>query len=233
MQDGSTLGGRLASVRKRRGLTQKELARTSGVSLSLVRKVEQGDHDSVRLETARKLAVALKVPTTVLMTNSDRETPDPVTVDEWEPVRRALAGLDGQPDEQPTAEGVSAAVAAIRPAVAGNRFTAIRPALAALVRDASVLDRDDEASRQARFRALNMTAWVLTQVRQWETAMLTLDQAADAACGQQKDRQQHQRDERDLPTQDQHGADPCGARSCSTWRTPRYATTGRARHTTR
>jgi hypothetical protein len=29
-----------------------------------------------------------------------------------------------------------------------------------------------------------MTAWVLTQVRQWETAMLTLDQAADAACGQ-------------------------------------------------
>jgi predicted transcriptional regulator len=32
--------------RKRRGLTQQELARSSGVSLSLVRKVEQGDYDN-------------------------------------------------------------------------------------------------------------------------------------------------------------------------------------------
>ncbi|WP_425274433.1 helix-turn-helix domain-containing protein [Streptomyces zinciresistens] len=37
------MGERLQEVRKRRGLTQRQLASESGVSLSLIRKPEQGD----------------------------------------------------------------------------------------------------------------------------------------------------------------------------------------------
>ena len=52
MQAGSTLGGRLASARKRRGLSQRELAQASGLSVSLIRKIEQGEREDTRLETA-------------------------------------------------------------------------------------------------------------------------------------------------------------------------------------
>jgi transcriptional regulator with XRE-family HTH domain len=170
----------MQSIRKRRGLTQRELAKASGVSVSLIQQLEQELRDDTRVETARKLAVALRVATTALIAD-DREEADQVTLDEWEPVRRALAGATGDPPEQPTAEGVSAAVAAIRPVVARNRFSQVRPALPALVRDASALTVDDDAGRQARFMALNMMGWILTQMRQWDTALYTLDLAADAA----------------------------------------------------
>ncbi|MFE9066082.1 helix-turn-helix domain-containing protein [Streptomyces violaceusniger] len=42
MPEETDIGSSLRKVRKRRGLTQRELATASGVSLSLVRKLEQG-----------------------------------------------------------------------------------------------------------------------------------------------------------------------------------------------
>jgi transcriptional regulator with XRE-family HTH domain len=65
------LGGRLAAVRKRRGLTQRELAEASGVSLTVISKLEQGEREGVRAETARKLAAALQVPVSVLLAGPD------------------------------------------------------------------------------------------------------------------------------------------------------------------
>lgn len=59
------LGQRLQSVRKRRGLTQRELAVNSAVSVSLIRKIEQRERDDTRIETLRRLAVALGCPLTV------------------------------------------------------------------------------------------------------------------------------------------------------------------------
>ena len=41
-----------------------ELARQAGVSVSLIRHIEQGVTEDTRLETARKLAIALRVPAT-------------------------------------------------------------------------------------------------------------------------------------------------------------------------
>jgi transcriptional regulator with XRE-family HTH domain len=181
MQD-TALGQRLQSVRKRRGLTQAELATAAGLSVSLIRKLEQGTITDTRLETARKLAVALRIPTTVLVTRPDREEPDQATTDQWDQVRAALAGRMSESTEQPTAGGVRDAVVAIRPALARNRFSELRPLLPALLRDADALDLDDEPGRQARFLALNMTAFILTQMRQWDVALYTLDRAEDAAC---------------------------------------------------
>jgi transcriptional regulator with XRE-family HTH domain len=182
MSDDASIGQRVRSVRKRRGLTQSELATASGVSASLIRKLEQGTITDTRLETARNLAVALRVPTTTLITEPDREEPDAATTGQWESVTAALAGRAPEPaDTEPTAEGVRGGVAAIRPVLARNRFSEVRPMLAALLRDADALDAASDSGRQARFRALNMAGWVLTQVRQWDTAWYTLDRADDAA----------------------------------------------------
>jgi transcriptional regulator with XRE-family HTH domain len=182
MADEVTFGQRVQSVRKRRGLTQGELARAAGLSVSLVSKLEQDVITDVRLETARKIAVALRVATTVLITGPDREEADPAATDQWAPVRDALAGRPAPADGQPTPEGVLAAVAAIRPALIANRFSELRPLLPALLRDADALDPGEEAAREARFQALSMTGWILTQMRQWDIALYTLDRARDAAC---------------------------------------------------
>ena len=88
----ATIGERIRSVRKRRGLTQQGLAGLADVSASLIRKLEQDARRDVRLETLRKIAVALKVPTTSLMTRLDAEPPDEETLGLWAPVRRALDG---------------------------------------------------------------------------------------------------------------------------------------------
>ncbi|MQT01963.1 helix-turn-helix domain-containing protein, partial [Streptomyces jumonjinensis] len=52
----SSAGKHVKEVRKRRGLTQHGLAEASGVSLSIIRKLEQGERETARLETLRKLA---------------------------------------------------------------------------------------------------------------------------------------------------------------------------------
>lgn len=104
----AALGSRLREARKRRGLTQRELARLSGVSVSLVRKLEQGDYENgLRLETVRKLAVALSVPTTALAIGVRPSPPDQESVTRWEPVRHALEGEAGhEQDGEPTLDGV-------------------------------------------------------------------------------------------------------------------------------
>ncbi|WP_432924254.1 helix-turn-helix domain-containing protein [Microbispora sp. CA-135349] len=111
----ATVGEHIRSVRKRRGLTQQGLADLAGVSASLIRKLEQDARRDVRLETLRKIAVALKVPTTSLMIRHNAEPADEKTFDKWRPVRRALYGLDGSPAEAPTREGLGSALDGVAP----------------------------------------------------------------------------------------------------------------------
>ncbi|WP_063044636.1 helix-turn-helix domain-containing protein [Nocardia pseudovaccinii] len=176
------LGDRLKSTRKRRGLSQRELANNSGVSLSLIRKLEQGDRAGVRLETLRKLAIALRTRTSTLQAGrADAEYADAETSDVWEPVRRALAGLDANDtiDEQPTNAGVHAAYEALMPMIDEHRYGETSAVLPALLCDADALT--DHEGRAIRARLLSMTGWMLTQNRQFDIAAMTLDQAIDAA----------------------------------------------------
>jgi DNA-binding XRE family transcriptional regulator len=178
MDHAGTLGDRVRDVRKRRGLSQRELADLSGVSISLIRKLEQSERQDARLETLRKLAVALRVPTAALMRGTDTEDADPATVSSWEPVRRTLFGLVPEPDEPPTPDGVLAALAASRPLMAANRYSQIQVILPSLLRDASALNGE---GRPIRSRVLNMTGWLLVQTRQWDAAEATLHLSIDAA----------------------------------------------------
>ncbi|MDL4772555.1 helix-turn-helix domain-containing protein [Actinomadura xylanilytica] len=171
------LAERLQSVRKRRGLTQKDLAFHSGVSLSLIRKLEQGEREDTRLETLRKLAKSLQVSTSDLII---RPEPGEITSGEWESIRDALLGLNGRPDEMPTAAGVAGAVEAAEVLFTDNRFDELGELLPALLRDVLALG---DGERQLRSRGVHLAAHLLIMARQFAAAEIALRRALDDAPG--------------------------------------------------
>jgi transcriptional regulator with XRE-family HTH domain len=185
--DDFTLGQRLRSVRKRRGLTQSGLADLSGVSVSLIRKLEQDERQDTRLETLRKLAAALRVPTTTLIAEgSDAPVPGPASAAEWEQVRLALAGTAGaQSSQEPTLAGVTSAFREALPHLLAGRFAELGAVLPALLRDADALvagsaDVAGARSLRAQIRqaagALMLHAWQFdTADRAFELAMSDAD----------------------------------------------------------
>jgi transcriptional regulator with XRE-family HTH domain len=177
-------GERIRDVRKRRGLSQKELARLCGLSVSWVRQQEQGTAPEPPLETLHKVAIALTVPTSTLATGMCPGGPHPQTAQDWAEVRDALHGRVQPPAEQATAEGVHEILAAVRRPLAANRYAAVGAILPNLIRDAGTLDGHDGG---ARSRVLNLTAWLLTQTRQWDDAAVAARMARDAARGDRLD----------------------------------------------
>lgn len=61
------LGPKLRKLRKRRGLSQEDLARRCGLLREYIARIEIGAVASPRIETRRKLAKALKVSITELL----------------------------------------------------------------------------------------------------------------------------------------------------------------------
>ncbi len=177
----ANIGKRLQEVRKRRGLTQRDLASMAGVSLSLVRKLEQGERNDTRLETARRLAAVLRIPTTRLIEDVGEPGADPVTADLWAPVRAALFSPhrhDG-PAERPTASGVRLALEAAKPLFSGDRFAELSIVLPALIRDADILPEADRDARSIHVEVMQLTGWLLTQTRQFEAAEVALGRSLE------------------------------------------------------
>lgn len=148
-EEPTTLGDRLRSIRKRRGLSQRELATASGLSESLIEKIEEGERTDIRVETALKLAASLRVPTSSILQRGavPDDEPAPGIEEAWEPVRRALAGQASQPDEEATTAGVIAAARDLAPALGDHQYSAIRDILPALLRDADALEDGRDARR--------------------------------------------------------------------------------------
>ncbi|MFC5749123.1 helix-turn-helix domain-containing protein [Actinomadura rugatobispora] len=168
---------RLQSVRKRRGLTQRGLAELSGVSISLIRKLEQGERDDTRLETLRKLAKALQVSTSDLIVS---RTAEEGTAQEWTAVRDSLLSKYEQPEEAPTSEGVNRAVEAAEPLFTDNKYAELGAVLPSLVRDADALGR---RGRQVRSRVMHLAGMLLVSTRQFDAAEIALRRAFDDAPG--------------------------------------------------
>ncbi|MFJ1458070.1 helix-turn-helix domain-containing protein [Nocardia sp. N2S4-5] len=178
------LGQRLKSVRKRRALTQKELAELSGLSVQRIRQLEQLEHQGVRLGTLRKLAVALRVRTSVLQPggSTDTEHASPATEELWDGVRRALVAplaTVRDEDELASSDEVEASYMALMPLVDEHRYRDIAAVLPALLADAETLEGHE--GRAVRARLLNLTAWLLVQNRQFDIAAMTIEQSIDVA----------------------------------------------------
>jgi len=184
MADASSLGDRLTKARKRRGLTQRELAGASGLSPSLIKKLEQGTYGDVRLETVHKLAVALGVPTTILAAGTRPEDPEHGEVEAWAPVRRALEGITGsEPAEEPTVEGVTTAVDDAVVAVRDSRYTDLQRTLPALLRDTDTLvavsvNGAQTEARRLRSRSRQITGFMMGQTWQFTAASEAISLAA-------------------------------------------------------
>ncbi|MHA5049227.1 helix-turn-helix domain-containing protein [Streptomyces sp. SD15] len=180
----ANIGKRLQEVRKRRGMTQRQLASDSGVSLSLIRKLEQGERADTRLETARQLAQTLRVPTTSLIADHE-DAPDaaPGSFERWEAVRRALLApvhADGL-SEEPTANGVQEALESALPLFSGDRFAELSVILPPLLRDTDLIADSGPQGRAIRVRLTQLTGWLLTQTRQFEAADIALTRSLDDA----------------------------------------------------
>lgn len=88
---GLSLGRCIRRLRRRRGLTQEQLAGLAAVSSSLVRKLEQGTRTSASLGTLRALAGVLGVPVEVLLDSTAAQ--DAATVARHDQLAEQFAGL--------------------------------------------------------------------------------------------------------------------------------------------
>ncbi|MEU0503984.1 helix-turn-helix domain-containing protein [Nocardia sp. NPDC005998] len=167
---------RLKNARKRAAMTQRDLAAASGVSLSQIRKIEQGEYEP-RLETLRMFAVAMNIRTSQLQEVPDYQVPDIDTSTQWEAVFPALFGKAPQPDEPATAAGVQAVLDGVQAMISADRYREVTALLPSLLRDVDSLGD----ARAIRFRVLNLTASLLAQTRQFDAADMVLSRAIDAA----------------------------------------------------
>ncbi|MFE3187642.1 helix-turn-helix domain-containing protein [Nocardia sp. NPDC059240] len=169
------LGERLRSVRKRRGLTQRELAAGSGVSVSFIRKIEQGERDDARIETLRRLAVGLGCPLTALI-GAEPEAPESRDGELWAATRRAIDTPRAPSLEEPVTEGdiADTLVSAVR-LYHENDYERLAQILPGLV------ESGNGASPLLRSRILQLTGSVMVQTRQLRTARTVLEESLTAA----------------------------------------------------
>ncbi|MFC3964256.1 helix-turn-helix domain-containing protein [Nocardia jiangsuensis] len=168
------LGELLRSVRVRRGMTQRELAAAAGISLSLVRKVEQGERTSARMDTLRRFAVALNCPLTALLGPEPAPSEDVAAAEIWTPTRDALAALG--PGTEPAAHpGMESVLAYATRLYHDNEYEQLASVLPPLIEDSGT------ATPLIRSRVLQLAGSAMVQTRQHSAARIALDRSvADA-----------------------------------------------------
>ncbi|NGO06745.1 helix-turn-helix transcriptional regulator [Streptomyces sp. HC44] len=184
------LADNVKKYRRTAGLSQEGLAEAADLSLSTVRKAEQGGH--VSMDSLAALARGLGVSTSDLFAT---ETPKSVVGTEDEANRRYLAELRralmppiglAAPLSEP---GEAGEVSAIRQGVQdghalyqADRYTSVARKLPGLLRssEAAVATLEGEEQQHAmiaRAHALLLTGKFLTQVRQYDMAYYALAEA--------------------------------------------------------
>ncbi len=185
--DEMALGSRLAQIRRRRSLTQAQLAEAAGLLVDLVCKLEAGAKDGVRLGSLHALARALDIPTAALLEAQEEPVMEASDL-EVLPLRRMLVpgaspALAGEPPSLPS---LRQRLLSVTRAYHQSRYAEVVAALPELVADlaGAVEAGDDEAGREARrleSQALMTTASVLMQLRYEDLACEAVRQAVTAA----------------------------------------------------
>ncbi|MFB6556294.1 helix-turn-helix domain-containing protein [Streptomyces sp. NPDC056405] len=184
------LADNVKKYRRTAGLSQEGLAEAADLSLSTVRKAEQGGH--VSMDTLAALAGALGVSTSDLFAS---EAPRSVVGAEDEANRRYLAELRralmpavglstpplrslGEAEESVIRQGVQDGHALYQ----ADRYTSVARKLPSLLRSSeavvAILEGEDQQHAMiARAHALLLTGKYLTQVRQYDMAYFALAEA--------------------------------------------------------
>ena len=169
------IGDRIRNARKRCGLSQRELAELSGLSLSLIRKLEQGERPDTRVETLRKLAVAMGVPTTTLLAPAPAEQP-PADGGLWAPARQAITHPQRRDTPEPVTErGLTDALLAAVKLYHDNQYDQLARVLPGLLADG------EDAPPLLRSRILQLAGSIMVQTRQLDPARIALDRSVTDA----------------------------------------------------
>jgi len=184
------LADNVRKYRRTAGLSQEGLAEAADLSLSTVRKVEQGGH--VSMETLAALARALGVSTSALFAT---EAPKSVVGREDEANRRYLAELRkalmpavglttslSEPGEVGELSAIRRGVQDGHALYQADQYTSVARMLPGLLRSAEAAVAASEGETQqdamiARTHALLLTGKFLTQVRQYDMAYYAIAEA--------------------------------------------------------
>lgn len=185
--DSSPLGEAVRAHRRTAGLTQEQLARDAGLSLSVIRKLEQGGQ--ARVDTLHQIARALGIETSRLFAPG---APFPVQEDPTNrqvlaQLRRALMPPVGITAESLVDPGEAESLPEIRRRIEdalelynADRYESVARSLPDLLRaaQAATVAAEDEAGQRAavlvRAHALLLAGKYLTQVRQYDMAYQAL-----------------------------------------------------------
>ncbi|GAA0934188.1 helix-turn-helix transcriptional regulator [Nonomuraea longicatena] len=183
-------GARLRELRKRRGLTQEDLAEMANLSVPVIKKIEQGG--TARMETFRQIAKVLGVTTVwFVAAGPPRPTADNGDDTVLAAIRSAITppiGFDGTPilgtadhDDVALSRLVDAA-AAVNRVYHADRYEDLAYLLPALIRSANYhvahLDGAERTqARRTRSAVLALSGRYLIQIRAHDLALLTLQDA--------------------------------------------------------
>ncbi|MEU9775397.1 helix-turn-helix transcriptional regulator [Streptomyces sp. NPDC047968] len=187
------LGDKLRRLRRLSGLTQEGLAGASGVSVDVVRQLEQRRKSSARLPTLHALAAGLGVELTTLL----GDPPGVPSADEGDTpqfvaVRRAIMPpIFAPPPEPRGVERLSAAL--VRDEIANawtlyhaaefGRLMTTLPDVIADARFTAAVGGDDEraAGQAALGKALQLGGHLAVRMGKLDLALASLERAIDAA----------------------------------------------------
>ncbi|MGH3566025.1 MAG: helix-turn-helix domain-containing protein [Pseudonocardia sp.] len=190
----STLTKRLYELRRRRGLTQRELADAAGISVDVIRKLEQGQRSSALLTTLVVIAQALDTDLGELI-----GTPRGLVVgaedSEVLRLRQAVLGITPTSVEAVSQDDLQSSIEALWQcywhAHYGDLARRLPAALATARATAHVATGADVRSAQASVAILlQLTASLLTQLAHEDLAHVALHSAL-AAAGQSGDELLH------------------------------------------
>ncbi|MEV3950724.1 MULTISPECIES: helix-turn-helix domain-containing protein [Streptomyces] len=186
------LGRTLRRLRRLASLTQEELAERSGVSVDVIRQLEQGRKHSARLPTLHALADGLGVELTTLLgdppaVTSSGENDGPRFV----AVRRAIMPALRGPEPRPpgpefSSERLREQIAEGWTQYHSAEFDTVMKALPDVISDArsattSGSDDDRRAGFAALGKALQLAGHVAVRMGKTDLALISLERATDAA----------------------------------------------------
>lgn len=191
----SGVGENLARIRTRQGLTQEELAESSGVSVATIRKLEQGGRATARVSTLHRLARGLAVRTSDLFGVAQ---PEPANGETQQvglmALRHVLTPARGIADQpfadddggEPDLDRLRASIDAANRLYHHNDYAATFHALPALVGEARAAEQgvrreDRDQAAVLLGQVLQLTGSVLIQIGQYDLAYQALSGAIDAA----------------------------------------------------
>jgi transcriptional regulator with XRE-family HTH domain len=183
-----TIGERLQRLRSERGLTQEALAALAGLSVDVVKKLEQGRRQAARLTTLATLADALDVPVSELTDKRPRldGTGDRLVLGLRDALLSPdlLVGIDAADSGEPTPlTDLAAALERSWADYWGGRFVELARTLPALVSEARLTHRILGApAARAMAEAYEITACLLVHLGREDLAAVGAERGIAAAA---------------------------------------------------